>query len=574
MAKPATNKQIINIFTEIALILRAENVPFKPQAYERAVESIALLEEELSHTYKDCGKKCITDIPGIGKAISEKIEELVLTGKLKAFEKMKKKYPFDMLELTRVQDVGSKTALMLFKKLKIKTLSDLERAAKKNKITDLPGMGIKTQCNILRGIQFLKSSSGRQIIHTALPLAHHLADELRSAEGVTHVDIAGSIRRRKETIGDIDLLVTTSKPKQLIAKFKSLPQIDEVLEQGPTKLAVRYKNGMNGDLRILKSSEYGAGLLHFTGSKEHNVLLRELAIKKKMKLSEYGLFKRKKLLTSRTEKNVYALLGLQFIPPEIRVGLDEVELAKKKKIPKLIEYGSLKGDLQIQTNWSDGTASIEEMARVAKTYGLSYIAITDHTQSLTIASGIDEKQLLKQGREIDKLNKKLKGFKVLKSTECEIKKDGSLDLNDKVLKTLDFVSVSIHSNRKMKEKEMTERIIRALKHPLVNILLHPSGRIVGTRDGFAIDMEKVIKAAKEYKVALEVNGSYRLDPHEKNIRQAVDLGVKLVISSDAHDPDHFNWLEYGIGQARRGWVKKSDVLNTKPLSQFLKAIKK
>ena len=569
-----TNREIANLFSEISLYLRAEEIPFKPQAYEIASENIRALEKELSFSYVDCGKKCIDEIPGIGKSMIEKIEELVKTGKLKYFDQLKKKYPFEMLELTNIQDVGPKTALTLYKKLKIKTVDDLQNAAEKNLIAKIPGMGTKTQRNILRGIQFLKSSSGRRIIHQVLPLAQNIVKKLKSVQGVTHIDIAGSLRRRKESIGDIDLLATTSNPKQLIKTFVSLPEVEQVLKEGIEKAMVRYTFGMQGDLLILKPSEYGAALLHFTGSREHNILLRELAMKKKMKLSEHGLVRGKKLVASKTEKQIYTALGLQEIPPEIRVGADEIEFAKKHKIPELIPYNSLKGDLQVQTDWSDGDSSIEEMVMAAKTFGLSYFAVTDHTQSLTITNGLNEKRLLEQGEVIDKLNKKLKNFRVLKSTECDIKKDGSLDLSDYALKTLDVVSVSVHSNRNMEKKEMTQRILRAMKHPLVHIFFHPSGRIVNVRDGYNLDMDQIIKAAKEYKVALEVNGSERLDLHEKYIRQAIELGVKLVISSDAHTSKHFLNLDFGIGQARRGWATKADVLNTKTVDAFLNAIKK
>lgn len=574
IAKPATNHQIANIFEEIALFLRAQEVPFKPQAYEVAAEHVRALEEELSESYKTCGNECIDAIPGIGKNLAQKIEELVTTGQCKAYNALKKKYPFDMLGLTSIQDVGPKTALNLYKRLRIRTIDDLEQAAKGGKIALLPNMGVRSQRNILRGIQFRHGTNGRQIIHQAIPYASHIIEQLIHVPGVEHIDIAGSLRRRKETIGDIDLLAISKKPIELIHAFTRLPFVAEILEQGSTKVSVRYKNNMNGDLRILKPEEYGAGLIYFTGSKEHNILLRERAIKQKMKLSEYGLFKGKKRVADLTEKQIYTALGLQEIPPEIRVGEDEMEWAARNKIPSLIAYGSLKGDCQVQTNWSDGSASIEQMARTAKAYGLSYIAITDHTQSLTIANGLDEKRLLVQGKEIERLNKKLKGFRLLKSTECDIRQDGSLDLHDEVLRTLDLVCVSIHSHRTLSKEKMTERVIRALKHPLVHILFHPTGRIVNVRDGYEIDMDQVIKAAKLYRVALEVNGSERLDMHEKLIRQAVETGVKLGINSDAHTPEQFSNLDIGIGQARRGWVKKTDVLNTKSVDQFLRAIKK
>ncbi len=569
-----SNKQIADIFDEMALYLEAQDIPFKPQAYQIAAETIRGLNQELSDLYKTCGDVCIDDLAGIGTSLTEKIVEAVTTGNISEYQMLKKQFPFHMLELTHIQDVGPKTALHLYESLNIKTIKDLERAAKAGKISTIPHMGIKTQRNMLRAIAFLHSSSGRQTIHLAMPFAQHLVEKLQAVPGVKHIEIAGSLRRRKETIGDIDLLATTTDPSKLIRAFKQLAFISEILEEGPTKMTVRYTNNMNGDLRILQPEAYGAGLVYFTGSKEHNILLRQRAIKQKMKLSEYGLFQGKKRLASKTEKHMYTALGLSYIPPEIRVGADEIERAVTHHIPTLVEYGSLKGDLQVQTNWSDGTDSIEDMALAAKAYGLSYIAVTDHTQSLHIAHGLDEKRLLNQGKEIDQLNKRLKGFRLLKSTECDIRKDGSLDLSDTALCTLDLVCLSVHTNRKMTKQAMTERIIRGIQHPLVHILLHPTGRIINVRDQYAMDMDQIIRAAKQYNVALEVNGSERLDPHQKYIRQAIDYGVKLVISSDTHAPEQFVNLDFGIGQARRGWAKPSDVLNTKTISAFLKAIKK
>lgn len=574
MPRHLNNQQIANIFLEIAKYLRAEDVAFKPQAYEVAAEHILSLEEDLSKMYRLCGTKCIDDIPGIGESITEKIEELVKTGSMKYYRELKKKYPFDMMALTQIQEVGPKTAMTLYKKLNIKTVRDLERAAKAGRIAQLSGFGKKSEEHILQSLIFRKQYKGRRIIHEVLPLARSIVENLSKTNGVTHIDVAGSLRRRKETIGDIDLVATTSKPKQLIEAFKNLPEIDRVIEEGETKMMVRYRSGLQGDLIVLKPTEYGSALLHFTGSREHNILLRERAISMGMKLSEHGLFKGSTCIANKTEEDVYRGLKLQMIPPEIRVGEDEIEAAAKHNIPELIDYNDLKGDLQIQTKWTDGSHTIEEMAQEAKRRGLSYIAITDHTQSLTVANGLNEKRLKQQGREIDTLNKTFKNFRILKSTECDIKKDGSLDLSDNALKSLDLVCVSIHSFFDMNEKDMTERVIRALKHPLVNIFFHPTGRIILRRDAYKLDMTRVLKAAKEFRVALEINGSDRLDLHEKQIRQAVEMGVKLVIDSDAHATNELDRLEYGIAQARRGWATKADVLNTKRVTDFLNAQKK
>lgn len=569
-----SNKDIALILREIALFLEAEGVAFKPQAYERAADVVDGLDAELSVLYKKCGTKCVDDLPGIGKSIAEKIAELVTTGHLAYYDALKKKYPIDMIGLTDIQDVGPKTALALYKSLKVKNAKDLERVAKSGKIRKLPGFGRKSEEKFLKGLGFLQTHVGRFRLHDALPLAQAVVTAIKVVPGVTHCDVAGSIRRRQETVGDIDVLVTTSKPKLAIERFKKLPEIEEVLEEGPTKVTVRYRYGLNGDLRILKPDEYGSALVYFTGDKQHNVVIRERAIMMGMKLSEYGLFKGKTRVACRTEEDVYKRLKMQWVPPEMRTASGEVEVAIAHKVPKIIEYDALKGDLQVQSDWTDGSASIEEMAKAAKAAGLSYIAITDHTKSLAMANGLNENRLAEQGREIDRLNGKLRGFRVLKSTECDILKDGSLDLRDAALKKLDLVCVSVHSFFGLDEKTQTERVIRAMKHPLVNVLFHPTGRIVNARDAYKLDMARVIRAAKEYNVALEVNGSYRLDLKDTHARMAVEVGAKLVIDSDAHAPSEFGFLEYGIATARRGWAKASDVLNTKTADGLLKALKK
>lgn len=569
-----TNKKIADILQEIGLLLEAEEVAFKPQAYAAAAETIDALDEELSSLYKKCGTKCIDDLPGIGESIAGKIEELVTTGRLKYYTDLKRKYPFDILAITAIQNVGPKTALTLYKTLKIKTLRDLERAAKASKIRTVPGFGRKSEDLILKGLGFLRQHEGRFRLHDALPLAEAVVRKLRKIPGVTHCDVAGSIRRRKETIGDIDLLLTTSKPKQAIEAFTHLPEVAEVLEKGPTMVRVRYTLGMSGDLRVLKPDEYGSALVHFTGSKEHNVVIRSRAKNLGMKLSEYGLFRGKKRVVCRTEEDVYQHLEMQWVPPEIREASGEVEAAIAHKIPKLVGYDDLQGDLQVQTTWTDGSASIEEMAKAAKTHGLSYIAVTDHSKGLTITKGLDERRLKQQGEEIDRLNRRMKGFHILKSTECDILKDGSLDLKDSALKTLDLICVSVHSFFQMEEKEMTERIIRALKHPLVNVFFHPTGRIVNAREAYRVDMPRILRVAKEYGVAMEINGSERMDLKDVYVRMAVEAGVKLVIDSDAHTPEHFHYLRFGISQARRGWATKADVLNTKSAVDLLKTLKK
>jgi DNA polymerase (family 10) len=573
MKRAATNKEIADVLREFGLIDEAEGVPFKPQAYESAADLIDGLGEELAETYRKCGETCIDDLPGIGESIAGKIVELVTTGRCKEFDRVKKKYPFDMLGLTSIPSVGPKTALTLYKKLKVKTLADLERVAKAGKVRVIPGFGRKTEDNILRGVGFLREHEGRFRLHDILPMADAIVGKLSKLPGVSHVEAAGSIRRRKETVGDIDLIMSSVKPKVALDAFTTLPEVEAVTSRGADRASVRYRSGCNGDLIVLPPENYALVLHHFTGNREHNVALRELAIKRGMKLSEYGLFKGKKRLPVKTEADIYQALGLDFIPPEIREDRLVIDAAREHRLPDLVGYGDVKGDLQVQTDWTDGNASIADMAAAAKAHGFSYIAITDHTQALAMAGGLDEKKLAKQGKEIDALNKKTKGFRILKSTECDIKKDGALDLADAALKKLDLVCVSVHSFFNLPPEQQTERIIRAFKNPYVNVFFHPTGRIVNARDPYAYDFAKVLRAAKEFGVALEVNGSERMDLRDAHVREAVEAGVKLVIDSDAHKPEEFRNVAFGIGQARRGWATKADVLNAKPADAFLKAIR-
>lgn len=570
-----TNTQIARILREFALAYEAEGVRFKPQAYEIAAKTVEELPEELAVLYKKCGEECIDDLEGIGEAITKKIVKLVTVGKLPEYDALKKKYPFDILALTKIEGVGPKTAVTLYKKLKIKTRAQLEKAAKAGKIAKLSGFGKKTEQNILEGLGFLKSTGGRKLLSEGLRRAEEVTAAMKKSGTVKEFDACGSVRRRKETIGDLDFICTATDAERAIAAFKKLPQVKKVLEEGENRIFVRFNFNMDGDLLVLKPEEYGSALVHFTGSKEHNIKIRSLAVKKKMKLSEFGLFKGKKRVAGKTEASIYKALGMQTPPPEMREDRGEVEAARKKKLPKVIPYGSIKGDLQVQTNWTDGEHSIAEMAKAAKKAGLSYMAVTDHTKALAVTGGLDEKKLAKQAKEIDALNKKMKGFRILKSAEINVLKDGKLDISDEALKKLDIVSVAVHSHFSMTQKEMTDRILTALKHPSVQILFHPTGRLINKRPAYKLDIGKIVRAAKQYKVALEVNAyPERLDLNDAHIRLAVEEGVKLVIDSDAHHVDHFQYIDLGVAQARRGWAKKSDVLNTLSASELLKRLKK
>jgi len=450
----------------------------------------------------------------------------------------------------------------------------LERAAKQGKIKKLKNFGEKTEENILRSINFLSKSKGRFLLGDILPVVLSIEEALKKIPGVSQVTTAGSIRRQQETIGDIDILVTAKNPRKVMDIFVALPEVDTVFGKGKTKTNVILKNGINADIRVLDPESYGSALQYFTGDKNHNIKLRIIAEKKGYKLNEYGLSKGEKKVAGKTEEEIYKKLGMEYIEPELRTDSGEIEASIAGKLPKLISYNSILGDLQMHTKWSDGTSSIKEMALLAKKNGLKYIAITDHTKNLGIASGLDEKELVRHGKEIDKLNKEIKNFRILKSAEINVLKNGGLDIADSALKKLDIVSIAVHSNFKMGKKEMTARVIKAMQNPYVNILFHPTGRVIKQRPSYEIDMDEIIKTAKKYGVALEIDSfSDRLDLNDLNIKKAVDAGVKLVIDTDAHSPSHLSFLNFGVAQARRGWAKKSDILNTLPVDKFLKAIK-
>lgn len=567
------NPEIAKILYKIAIYLEMQDIQFKPRAYERAARSIEALQEDVSDIYKRGGVKALMEIPGVGENIALKIEELIKTGKLQYYEKLKKEAPVDVENLTAIEGLGPKKIKVLYKKLKVKTVEDLERVAREGKIRNLETFGEKTEENILKGIEFLKKHRGRFYIGEVLPLVLEIEGRLKNLKEVKRVVVAGSVRRRKETVGDADILVISNKPEKVMDFFVSMPEVINVYGKGPTKSMVKLKNGFDVDLRVLEERSFGAGLNYFTGSKDHNVALRQIAKDKGLKLSEYGIFKGKKYVGGRTEEEIYKILGLRYIEPEMRENSGEIEAARKNQLPELIEYGSLKGDLQIQTDWSDGSNSIKEMAVAAREYGLEYIAVTDHTKSLAIAGGLDEKKLLRQMQEIDKLNKQIRGITILKGAEVNIQKDGSLDIRDDILGKMDVVGIAVHSYFNLSKEEQTKRIIRAMENPNVDILFHPTGRIINEREPYDVDIEQIIDAAKSSGTILEINASERLDLKDEHIRLAIKRGCKFVIDSDAHNKLQFHWLELGIAQARRGWAEKKDVINTLPLEKFLKHLK-
>jgi DNA polymerase (family X) len=563
----------LGFLTEI--IEEDPNVQFRARAYYRAADTIASLEENVTEIYARQGMNGLLEIPSVGKAIASKIEEYINRSRIQHLEELKAKMPIDIDELYGIEGIGPKTLKMFYDKLQIRNLDDLEKAATEGKLKALPGFTEKKERDIFKKIEFFKRGKGRLIIAEIYPLVKQIEKRLQHIARVKNAVAAGSIRRMKETIGDIDYLVAANDPKRVIDFFVKMPEVQEILGMGQAKAFVKLASGIDADLLVVPEGSWGTALQYFTGSKEHSVQLRKIAISKGLRLNEWGVFEGDKRIAGATEEEVYKTLGLQWIPPEMRENAGEIELGRQYKIPKLVEYGSLKGDLQVHSENSDGTATIEEMAHGAKAFGLEYIAITDHTKSLALAGGLEEQELLEQAEKISQLNDRLRDeFRILSSAEVNIMKDGSLDIPNTVLDKLDIVGAAIHSHFNLPIEKQTERLIKAAKNPSVDILFHPTGRLINRRPGYLINIEKVIEVAKDTNTVLEIDAHYdRLDLKDEYVRMAVRNGVKLVIDSDAHHPIHYSFLTFGIAQARRGWAIQSDILNTLPADKLLNALK-
>ena len=563
----------LGFLTEI--IEEDPNVQFRARAYYRAADTIASLEENVTEIYARQGMNGLLEIPSVGKAIASKIEEYINRSRIQHLEELKAKMPIDIDELYGIEGIGPKTLKMFYDKLQIRNLDDLEKAATEGKLKTLPGFTEKKERDIFKKIEFFKRGKGRLIIAEVYPLVKQIEKRLQHIARVKNAVAAGSIRRMKETIGDIDYLVAANDPKRVIDFFVKMPEVQEILGMGQAKAFVKLASGIDADLLVVPEGSWGTALQYFTGSKEHSVQLRKIAISKGLRLNEWGVFEGDKRIAGATEEEVYKTLGLQWIPPEMRENAGEIELGRQYKIPKLVEYGSLKGDLQVHSENSDGTATIEEMAHGAKAFGLEYIAITDHTKSLALAGGLEEQELLEQAEKISQLNDRLRDeFRILSSAEVNIMKDGSLDIPNTVLDKLDIVGAAIHSHFNLPIEKQTERLIKAAKNPSVDILFHPTGRLINRRPGYLVNIEKVIEVAKDTNTVLEIDAHYdRLDLKDEYVRMAVRNGVKLVIDSDAHHPIHYSFLTFGIAQARRGWAIQSDILNTLPADKLLNALK-
>ncbi len=583
----ASNQTIAELLREIGEHLAMQNVPFKPRAYEKAALTIENLEEELADTYSIGGMKALKEIPGVGQSIAETIEEFIKTGNVKYFEGLKKKTPVDLSELSRVEGLGPKGIKKLYQALGVSNLGELEKAAKAGKIAKLEGFGPKSEEKILKGITFAKTAGSRTVLGFIMPRIRALEAELAKVPGVTRATSAGSARRRRDTIGDIDFLVVSKKPKAIMDYFVKMPSVISVIAQGETKSSVKIKPGINVDLRVVPAESYGAALNYFTGSKDHNVALRKIAVAKGWKLNEYGLYElprgmaakkggEEKMIAGASEEALYRAFGMDYIEPELRENTGELQAAHTHTLPKIIGYDGLEGDLQVQTNWTDGSDSIEAMAKAAMARGLKYMAVTDHTKRLAMTHGLDEKRIVQQGKEIDTLNKKFGAkFKILKGTECDILKDGTMDLPDEILAKLDVVGASVHSFFGLTRAEQTARVKRAMSNPHVDILFHPTGRILNRREAYDIDIDAIVAHAKQTKTVLEIDAyPDRSDLKDDHIRKCVEAGVKMSIDSDAHSITHFPFLEYGIAQARRGWACKRDIINAWPAEKMKGFLKK
>ncbi len=549
------NNEIAEIFGHMSDMLNVlgEN-PFKVRAYRNAAENILDLGEDIEDV---AARDELTEIPGVGKDLAEKIDAYIKTGSIKEYEKLKDKVPLDLVDLLHIQGLGPKTLSLLFKELNVRNLAGLEKALGGEEILKFKGMGKKKIDDIKRGVEIFRESKERTLLGVAVPLAEGVVSAIAKIPGTEGTILAGSIRRMRETVRDMDILTISDNTEAVVDAFTGMKFVKDVLASGSTKGSVILKEGMQADLRVVGPESYGAALLYFTGSKAHNVKLRTLATKKGLKINEYGVYKGEKMIAGGTEKEMYKTLGLPYIPPELREDRGEIEAAFEGKLPDLIEQGDIRGDLHTHTKWSDGRATIEEMAESAHRLGYEYIAITDHSPSQTIANGLSIERLRAKQKELESAAKKNKNIKVLMGTEVDIKSDGTLDYPDNVLKELDVVIASVHSGFKMDRETMTNRIIRAVKNPYVHAIGHPTGRLLGERDPYDVDIDLVIEAALEYGKALEVNGSYpRLDLNDLNARKAVDAGVKIIISTDAHSTDQLLFMKYGVGTARRGWVRR------------------
>lgn len=559
------NKELARIFNRIAdaLEYKGENV-FRVVAYRKAARVLDDLVEDVETLNKE-GR--LDELPGIGEGIAKKIDEYLRTGKMKKYEEVIKRIPHTLLDMLDIQNLGPKTLALAHKKLGVKNLRDLKHVIVNGRLAKLPQMGEKKVENIRKGIELFERAHERLSIAVAQKVASEIVEYLNENADIEHISPAGSLRRWKETIGDIDILTTGKDGAGIINTFTKFPQTERILAAGETKGSIIVEGGVQVDLRIVAPKSYGAALQYFTGSKAHNIRLRNIAKSKGLKLSEYGVFKGKRVVAGKTEQDIYKILGLSYVPPELREDRGEVEAAQKKKLPELVDIKDIKGDLQMHSTYSDSTATMRELADFAEKIGYEYILISDHSQSAKYAHGLEPKRLYKQWREIDQLNKKLKKLLLLKGTEVDILKDGRLDYSDTILKKCDLVVASIHQGF---TKNVTERISAAMDNPHVDIIAHPTGRLISSREGYSIDIHTVMEKAAETGTWLELNAYWdRLDLNDVNLKMAKEMGIKISIGTDAHSTEGLLWMKFGVATARRGWLECNDIINTFPVEKII-----
>ena len=560
------NRKIAKMFNEIADLLDIDgDNPFKVRAYRNAARTILGYPRQMADLVEEGFD--LTSLRGIGKELAKKITEIVQTGKLAYLEKLKKTHPSQLEELLKIPGLGPKRVRLLHELLHINSLADLEKALNEGKLEKVPGFGKKLIAKIENGIQTRRYEAHRFKLSEALPVAEWIVKILKKTKGAVQVAIAGSLRRRKETVHDIDLVTACEETSDTMVYFLNLPKIQKIVMKGTTRSTILLENGMSVDLRVVGIENFGATLHHFTGSKAHNITLRKMAVEKGMKINEYGIWQGNKRIGGEREQDIYDAFGMQYIEPEMRENRGEIALAQKHSLPNLIVQTDIKGDLHMHTTYSDGLASIEEMAQQAKRLGYEYIAVTDHTEHLKVAHGMDEKRIRTQLEEIDTLNEKLDGITILKSAEVDILEDGSLDMPQSMLKALDLAVCSVHTKFNLSREKQTKRILKAMENPHFSILAHPTGRLIGLREPYAIDMEAVMQKAKERGCILELNAQPdRLDLNDIHCKMAKEMGVRIAVSTDAHSLKDLELMRYGIWQARRGWLEKEDVVNTLSLS--------
>ena len=568
------NREVAAVLYEMAelLELQAEN-RFKIIAYSKAARAIESLQEDI---VKVCQEGRLEAIPGVGKAIAAKVEEYLQTGQIQAHQELLAKTPPGLAQLLQISGLGPKTIAMLHEKLGVSSLDDLEAAAREHRIRRLPRMGPTREGNILRAIERYKKRSTRILYSAAEPAVQQIMSYLQGLEGIEHITAAGSFRRAKETVGDIDILATASRPEEIVAAFVRMPLVEEVLARGPTKASVVVRDTIQVDLRIVEHRSFGTVLQYFTGSKEHNVRLRQIALDRGYSLSEYSLTRLsdgRELFFDR-EEDVYSALGLAYIPPEMREDRGEIEAAMHGRLPELVAVGDIRGDLHVHSNWSDGRASLLDLARAARGLGYEYIAVCDHSPSVGIAGGLSPERLMQKMQAVDAANEELGGITILMGAEVDIKADGKLDYPDDLLAECDVVVASVHMAQQQSERALTGRLVSAIENENVDIIAHPTGRIIGQREPYDIDLQAVFEAAARTGTAMEINAyPSRLDLSDVNARAAKEAGVKMAINSDAHDIEQLTTMKYGVNVGRRAWLESHDLLNAMPLSDLCSLLK-